>query len=269
MNRLPRLDSIHSRDNASVKLWRKLAQDNHAYRKQGQVWLEGEHLCEVVAQRGLPVDTVVLGHSLHDSGGLPHWLHGVASRHTVVVPDALFADISPMGSPVPLAFVLPLPASESVLPDQPTVVLDRLQDAGNVGAILRAAAAFGFRQVLALKGTAGLWSPKVLRAGMGAHFSLHLVEQQELEAVQGLQMPLLLTSSHQGRYLHQQSLPWPCAWVLGHEGQGVADALAALPHTAVRIAQPGGQESLNVASAASICLYASAVAHWAAENSHA
>jgi TrmH family RNA methyltransferase len=140
------------------------------------------------------------------------------------------------------------------------VVLDRLQDAGNVGSILRSAAAFGFRQVLALKGTAALWSPKVLRAGMGAHFALHLVEGLSVADLAGLAVPLVGTSSHQGDWLHQARLPWPCAWVLGHEGQGVSAELAALAGQSVRIAQPGGEESLNVAAAAAICLHASAVA---------
>ena len=137
-------------------------------------------------------------------------------------------------------------------------VLDRLQDAGNVGSILRSAAAMGFAQVLALKGTAALWSPKVLRAGMGAHFGLHLVEGLSVDDLGALKVPLLVTSSHEGDFLHQARLPWPCAWVLGHEGQGVNAALQAMASQSVRIAQPGGEESLNVAAAAAICLHASA-----------
>jgi hypothetical protein len=83
----------------------------------------------------------------------------------------------------------------------PTVVLDRVQDAGNVGSILRSAGAFGFRQVVALKGTAALWSPKVLRAGMGAHFGLHLIEGADAGALDALNVPLAVTSSHQGEFL--------------------------------------------------------------------
>jgi TrmH family RNA methyltransferase len=155
---------------------------------------------------------------------------------------------------------LDLPPAPALQPDAPTVVLDRLQDAGNVGSILRSAAAFGFAQVAALKGTALLWSPKVLRAGMGAHFGLRLVEGLSADDVAALQVPLLVTSSHQGEWLHRAQLPWPCAWVMGHEGQGVDPQLAASAAGAVRIAQPGGEESLNVAAAAAICLHASAAA---------
>ena len=137
------------------------------------------------------------------------------------------------------------------------MVLDRLQDAGNVGAILRSAAAFGVRQVLALKGTAALWSPKVLRAGQGAHFGLRLVEGLAADDLAALAVPLVATSSHTEHQLHRIALPSPCAWVMGHEGQGVSPALMARCALTVGIPQPGGEESLNVAAAAAICLYES------------
>jgi TrmH family RNA methyltransferase len=163
-----------------------------------------------------------------------------------------------------MGFVVAWAAEKQVLPDVATVVLDRLQDTGNVGAILRCASAFGYRQVLAVKGTAALWSPKVLRAGMGAHFGLKLVESVSEADVAALQVPVLTTSSHEGPFLHEllqrSELPQKCAWVFGHEGQGVSDSLMVLARQKVRIAQPGGEESLNVATAAAICLHASATA---------
>jgi TrmH family RNA methyltransferase len=97
---------------------------------------------------------------------------------------------------------------------------------------------------------------------MGAHFGLHLVEGLSYEALNDLVIPMVATSSHQGPFLHQLlsqgELPMPCAWLMGHEGQGVAPQLADKARLAVRIAQPGGEESLNVAAAAAICLHASA-----------
>jgi TrmH family RNA methyltransferase len=158
-----------------------------------------------------------------------------------------------------MGFVLDLPVEADLLLDAASVILDRVQDAGNVGSILRSAAAFGFGQVIALKGTAALWSPKVLRAGMGAHFALRLVEGVEPTALAALQVPIVITSSHHGSFLHQQALPMPCAWAMGHEGQGVSDDLMARASLKVRIDQPGGEESLNVAAAAAICLYASSL----------
>jgi TrmH family RNA methyltransferase len=156
-----------------------------------------------------------------------------------------------------MGFVLDVPPPPAVEPHAATVVLDRLQDAGNVGSILRSAAAFGFGQIIALKGTAALWSPKVLRAGMGAHFGLRLIEGADIGALDALSVPCIATSSHRGDWLHQVRLPHPCAWLVGHEGQGVSAALEARAERHIRIAQPGGEESLNVAAAAAICLYAS------------
>lgn len=107
-----------------------------------------------------------------------------------------------------------------------------------MGSILRSASAFGFRQVAAIKGSAALWSPKVLRAGMGAHFALDLIEGLALDDLAALQVPLLVTSSHAGEFLHRAALPWPCAWVMGHEGQGVSPALEGVgfahPHRPAR-----------------------------------
>jgi len=139
----------------------------------------------------------------------------------------------------------------------PTLLLDRVQDAGNVGSMLRSASALGVAQVVAMKGTAALWSPKVLRAGMGAHFALHLVEQVLPQQLADLRIPLIATSSHADHELPHAPLPDPCAWVMGHEGQGVGAEIMALCTQTVSIPQPGGEESLNVAVAAAICLYES------------
>jgi TrmH family RNA methyltransferase len=247
---------ITSRDNPLLKRLRLLARESTAYRQQGQVWLEGDHLCRALLARGLRPETAVFAES--------YWPRAaqelrVAALQVVTVPDALMAGVSGLESPAPMGFVCSLPAATAPRPGQAAVILDRLQDAGNVGSILRSAAAMGFSQVLAIKGTAALWSPKVLRAGMGAHFALHLAEGLSVDALQSLKVPLLVTSSHRGELLHQARLPWPCAWVLGHEGQGVTPALESLASAAVRIAQPGGEESLNVAAAAAICLHASVV----------
>lgn len=246
---------ITSRDNPLLKRLRLLAQDNTAYRKQGQVWLEGDHLCRALLARGHKPALGVFTDSYWAIAGA-ELRHAAPSNHTVS--DALMAGISGLESHAGMGFVWDLPEISQAQSGVSAVVLDRLQDAGNVGSILRSAAAFGFGQVLALKGTAALWSPKVLRAGMGAHFSLHLVEGLTVEDLDELGVPLVVTSSHQGAFLHQARLPWPCAWVLGHEGQGVSKSLEMKAHAAVRIAQPGGEESLNVAAAAAICLHASA-----------
>jgi TrmH family RNA methyltransferase len=254
---MPEPQRVTSRDNPGLVQLRKLAHDPGAYRKTGRIWVEGEHLCEAAAARGVrPAQAVVA-----ESGRQLKGVQALARSATriAIVPDALFKSVSALDSPARLGFVLAHPAGAALQAGIPTVVLDRVQDPGNVGSILRTAAALGTRQVAALEGTCALWSPKVLRAGMGAHFALALVEGLHPGALDALELPLVATSSHAPRTLRDGALPWPCAWVFGHEGQGVGAGLAARCALTVRIPQPGGQESLNVAAAAAICLYESSL----------
>lgn len=249
------LVDISARDNPLLQRLRKLLRDPAGYRKAGELWLEGEHLCDALRQRGLRPAQAVVSTSAWDQAdlrALAQW-----APRVVRVPDALFDGLSALPSPARLGFVLPLPPASAIDARAATVVLDRVQDAGNVGSILRTAAAFGVGQVLALQGTAALWSPKVLRAGMGAHFGLKLIEGLQPDDLAALQLPLVGTSLATDVLLHQATLPHPCAWVLGHEGQGVAPAVQARCALKVRIPQPGGEESLNVAAAAAVCLYES------------
>lgn len=248
---------ITSRDNALLKELRHLAQDSAAYRRQGRIWLEGDHLCRAAMARGVRPAVAVFSESFWPLAPT-QWTQ--AAIKNVVFTDLLMASVSALESPARMAFVIDLPAAPALRPGAASVILDRVQDAGNVGSILRSAAAFGFGQIIALGGTAGLWSPKVLRAGMGAHFALRLVERIEPQALEALKVPVIVTSSHVGSPLQASKLPMPCAWVLGHEGQGVSATLMARASLSVRIEQPGGEESLNVAAAAAICLHASAVA---------
>jgi TrmH family RNA methyltransferase len=256
MSHAPQVKAISSRDNPLWVRLRKLNADATAYRKLGVVWVEGEHLCSACAQRGLAVALAVVTESGWDVPALRQLASTATS--VAVVPDALMATVTALESPAPIGFVRTWTGADEVHADAPSVVLDRLQDAGNVGTILRSAAAFGFTQVLALKGTAALWSPKVLRAGMGAHFGLHLVEGLDEDALEALTVPLLATSSHAAQALHEVALPWPCGWVMGHEGHGVSDALTRRCEQSLRIPQPGGEESLNVAAALAVCCYESA-----------
>ena len=236
---------------------RRLIRDPGAYRRLGEVWLEGDHLCEACLARGrTPLRAVV-----SESGWSDARLRALAQSapRVAIVADALFAQLSGLESPARIGFLLEVPAAAPLQDGVATAVLDRLQDAGNVGSILRSAAALGVAQVVALEGTAGLWSPKVLRAGMGAHFALRLVERATLADLDALTLPLVATSSHAGPGLDEGALPLPspCAWVLGHEGQGVDPALLQRCRETRRIPQPGGEESLNVAAAAAICFYES------------
>jgi TrmH family RNA methyltransferase len=247
---------ISSRDNPLLKELRKLALDNTAYRKVGRYWVEGDHLCSAALIRGVAPEVCVVAQTFLPS--LPAG-YMAAARKTVVIPDNLFHEISGLESPAGVGFLIEIAHTQALQRHAATVVLDRVQDAGNVGSILRSAAAFGFRQVIALKGTAALWAPKVLRSGMGAHFALDLHEGLESGDLDALDLPLVVTSSHQGEFIQRLRLPSPCAWVMGHEGQGVCSELLDKADMFVRIGQPGGEESLNVAAAAAICLHASSL----------
>ena len=252
----PTVKLISSRDNPLWLRLRKLAADPGAYRKLGEVWIEGEHLCSAFAQRGLTPSQAVITEAAWELPALRQLASQAAS--VAIVPAALMATLSALDSPAPIGFMVPWNGVVALRAQAPSIVLDRVQDAGNVGTILRSAAAFGFTQVIALKGTAALWSTKVLRSGMGAHFGLHLVEGLSDDALDALTVPLLAASPHAAQALHQVALPWPCAWVMGHEGQGVSSALMARCAQSLRIPQPGGEESLNVAAALAVCCYESA-----------
>ncbi len=257
---------ITSRDNPRFALIRRLCKEPAAYRKRdkdgkpGQVWLEGDHLLRARLARGGALATVVLTPAA--------WQHdplrdlAVQAQQVLLLTDALFAVLSSLPSPAAIGALIDRPATVAPRDALDTVILDRVQDAGNVGSILRSAAALGVAQVVAMPGCAALWSPKVLRAAMGAHFALRLCESTPVAELDHLKMPWLATGSHPSgpgtRLLHETALPSPCAWVFGHEGQGIAAEVAARCSMALRIAQPGGEESLNVAAAAAICLHESA-----------
>lgn len=268
----PPVVHISSRDNELLARVRRLAARPGAYREAGVVWLEGDHLVRaLLAREGVAQQALITQEAWEGRADLREL--ALAAQRVAVLPAALMKGVSTLESPAPIGVLMPLAATTApgadlgpVLEayatgsDAPAaaVVLDRLQDPGNVGSILRSAAALGVPQVLALQGTVALWSPKVLRAGMGAHFALHLVEQATTELLaECLRVTLVGTSSHTDTSLPEADLPDPCAWVLGHEGQGVSAALQAQCRLTVRIPQPGGEESLNVAAAAAVCLYES------------
>jgi len=252
---------ISSKDNAIYKRLRLALKDNTSYKGNNLVWIEGEHLCKSAIDHGFRFKELVLHDSRLTTESF-NWLDHADQVMTMTEP--LMQGLSQLPSSSWLLASIEMVAAKLPDPLDSMVVLDQIQDPGNAGSILRCAAAFGFKQVITTPGTVSLWSQKVVRAAMGSHFGLKLYESVHVEDVLACGVPVLATDVHQGTFLHDLArrsvLPWPCAWVFGHEGQGISEGWLAENYQRIRIAQPGGQESLNVAAAAAICLHASAIA---------
>jgi TrmH family RNA methyltransferase len=253
------LKTITSRDNPVYKELKHLAGSSQARRKAGRTLLEGIHLCQAYQQQvGAPQLCLVSETSVADAE-VASLLAQCAMNRTqaIVVPDALYDALSQLQNGIGLLFIVATP--ERGQPGQlkeSAVLLDNLQDPGNLGSILRSAAAAGIRHVYCGPGTAFAWSPKVLRAGMGAHFLLDIFENVDLaNLITNARVPVFATSSHVPTRIYDLDLSGPAAWLFGHEGQGVAPALQALATQQVTIPQLGAIESLNVAASAAICFF--------------
>jgi TrmH family RNA methyltransferase len=250
---------ISSRDNPLYKELKHLATSSQARRKAGRTLLEGVHLCDAYLQHiGAPVLCVVSESSPeHPEVASILGKCEAARAPCITLPDALYQVLSQVEHGIGLLFVIDTP--HPVLPhalSQSAVLLDNLQDPGNLGSILRSAAAAGIRDVFCSKGTAFAWSPKVLRAGMGAHFLLNIFENVELAPLlQASGMAVLATSSHAQKRIYDIDLRQPVSWLFGHEGQGISRELLALATCQVSIPHLGEIESLNVAASAAICFF--------------
>lgn len=253
------IKSISSRENTLYKELKQLASSAHARRKAGKTLLDGVHLCDAYLQHvGMPPLCVV-----SETSQAIAEVASILSRcangkvQCVVVPDGMYAALSQVEHGIDLLFVIDTPTSGSAPAlRQSAVLLDSVQDPGNLGSILRSAAAAGIEYIYCNTGTALAWSPKVLRAGMGAHFLLKIFEGADLVGlVEDSVIPVIATSSHAQTQLYEVDLNRPVAWLFGHEGQGVsADLLERATHQIV-IPHLGGIESLNVAASAAVCFF--------------
>jgi len=248
------MSEIISRDNARVRRWRALARDARERRKQKRALIEGDHLVAAFLDSGRKVEELILSKSgIGDFSALAKR----SGKTPVVLGDAAFKSLSDTETPVGVAAEIVLPASGSDLKSSKSCVfLEGIQDPGNVGTILRSAAAFGIRDAVIGHGCADAWSPKVLRAGMGAHFGVELQENTDLaEAIERFGGKIACTVPRGGTALKEADLSGRLGWIFGAEGQGVSAALASRAGLKVTIPMPGGAESLNVAAAAAICFY--------------
>jgi TrmH family RNA methyltransferase len=183
--------------------------------------------------------------------------NSVLSYDFVLLKESLVKAVSAFHTGPFLLALVEVKNSNQIELNQDLVILDGVQDAGNVGNILRTSAAAGFRQIICLPGTACPWSNKVLRAGMGAQAVLEISEDfYTVEDISHLPIPLLSTQLQGKLSLFEMHdlLSSPVAWVFGNEGFGVSKLIQEISQ-GVRIPQESRVESLNVASAAAICLF--------------
>lgn len=247
---------ITSRDNPRVRYWRDLVRDAAARRNEKRALVEGAHLVAACLDSRIPIKALILS----KSGAARPELTSLAKRSRkaeVLLADALFRHIADTEAPSGIAAEIELPSSKTNLNTAASCVfLDGIQDAGNVGTILRSAAAFGVRHAVLGKGCADAWSPKVLRAGMGAHFAMDVLQSADLAAAIGqFGGTVACTVARGGTALKDADFSDRIGWIFGAEGQGVSATLAARAQLKVTIPMPGSAESLNVAAAAAICLY--------------
>lgn len=250
---------ISSRDNPVYKDLRQLAESSQARRKAGRSLLDGVHLCEAYLQHhGKPVLCALAEGAQTHPEVAPILAQCNAMRvDTVTLSDNLYRSIKIVEHGVGILFLIDTPTLQ--LPeklDHSAVLLDGVQDPGNLGSILRSAAAAGIASIFCGSGTAFAWSPKVLRAGMGAHFVVNIHENADLKSlIRGSLVPVVATSSHAERSLYEMDLRGEVAWLMGHEGQGVSEDLLQLVEHRTRIPHAGAIESLNVAASAAVCFF--------------
>lgn len=253
------MKTVSSRSNPLYKKLSALAADAREQRKHGLTLLDGPHLVDTYRRQvGLPETLVV-----SESGCANPEVVRLIAAHTGVEPvllgDSLFTALSGVSTPVGIFSVIHIPAEPGAFAGGNCVLLDAVQDAGNVGSILRTAAAAGVHEIFLGAGCAGAWSPRVLRAAQGAHFRLRIHEKSDLAAVLGaFQGTSLATVIGNGISIHEADLRGDLAWLFGNEGCGINPSLSALADHVVTIPLAADTESLNVAAAAAVCLFMAA-----------
>ena len=233
---------LTSRDNPKVKHWTKLASDGRYRRRKGRALIEGPHLVQAATQAGVEIHALLVSEKARPEDG------------ATVLSERVFASIVDADTPQGVAAEISIPEGKAVAGD--CVFLEGVQDPGNVGAIIRSAAAFGATNVVLDSACADPWSPKALRAGMGGHFALQVKSVSSLdEELDRFPGRIICTVPRGGVVLAEAELSGKVGWLFGAEGRGVSPE--AIRHTDLTVTIPmiDGTESLNVAAAAAICLY--------------
>lgn len=250
------LQTITSKDNPAFRALRALSLESRSRREAGRTVLDGVHLIEACLAAGLVPDSLWLSESGLLNPEIAKLIAGLGQVRQVVLPDSLFAQGAPTDSPTGVMAVMVIPPAAVVDAKGTVLVLDGVQDAGNVGTLLRTAAAAGVDQVWLTPGCAAAWSPRVLRAGMGAQFCLSIAEGVDaLAALKDTDSAIIATSLGTSDSVFDADLRGPTVWLFGAEGRGLSSPLQARATRLLTIPMPGKIESLNVAASAAICLF--------------
>ena len=248
---------IISRDNGVFKQLKKLADNTRERRQTGKTLLDGVHLIDAyITSFGLPELLIIPeGQSSTEATGLIQALVDGDEVPTVMLTTLMFAELTPVASPTGILALVKIP--EIVPPESPNFVLmlEDIQDPGNLGAMLRSAAAAGVEVVYLSTGSADVWSPKALRGGQGAQFALPLIERADLLEVAGSFNGLTLATTMDGECLFDQNLTGSVAFMVGNEGAGLSPNLLGMAHQRVAIPMSNKIESLNATAAATVCLF--------------
>ena len=254
---MPPTTQITSTDNPRFRELAGLATSVRDRRQAGLALLDGVHLVATCQQRLGPPRLLVVSSSGRHRPEVAALLAANPSVESLEFSDALFRRLSTVDNPTGIIAVIDTPAREAIPADSgPCVLLEDIQDPGNLGSILRSTAAAGIRHVYLSPHCADLWSPKVLRAGMGAHFYLECFAGVDLGGFAKTFPGRLIATHRQARQtVFQTDLTGQIGLIFGNEGAGLSRALLDTVSTVVAIPMPGGTESLNLAAAAAVCLF--------------
>ncbi len=250
------MKTIASRDNPTFKALARLATSASERRKTGLSLIEGAHLLAAFLDSGARPEQVIV----NDAGLADAEIAALVARSSapvVQLSDALFAALSGVETPQGVLASIRTPTSKRAPPDARLVLLlEDIQDPGNVGMLLRSAAAAGAEHVLLSPTCAFAWSPKVLRAAMGAHFAVNIVERADLmEFVRSYLGSSVALAGEAERSLYELDLAKATALLVGNEGAGLSRELRESATCRARIPMAGRMESLNAAAAGTIALF--------------
>ena len=245
---------ITSRDNPIFKYLKKLSENARERRAEGKTLLDGVHLIESYCEAFGEPELVVVPEdkSSLEATSLMQQLEHV---NTIMFPTLMFAELTPVATSTGILAMVKKP--NLVLPSQINfaLMLEDIQDPGNLGSMLRTALGAGVDAVYLSKGCTDAWSPKALRGGQGAQFYLPVIEGVDMvEAMQSFAGDTYATAMD-GESLYAQDLTKPSAFVIGNEGAGLSSSVLQAASHRVSIPIHRNLESLNAAAAAAVCLF--------------